>query len=127
MYGYTGKLLFVDLSADKIEVRDLKESDAKNFLGGPALGAKILYEEMPANVDPLSAESVIGFVSGPLNNTRALYGSRYTVVCKSPMSNTWNDANSGGDFGPYLKRAGYDAVFVRGKAKNPVYTCAHVP
>ena len=121
MYGYIGKLLFVDLSTGKIEVRDLKESDARNFVGGPALGAKILYEEMPANADPLGEESMIGFVGGPLNDTKALYGGRYTVVHKSPVSQTWNDANSGGAFGPFMKKAGFDAVFVKGIAKKPVY------
>ncbi|MCL1830255.1 MAG: hypothetical protein FWG21_02370 [Oscillospiraceae bacterium] len=121
MYGYTGKLLFVNLSDNSYEVRDLKESDAREYWGGQALGAKILYEEMAANVDPLGEDSVIGFVSGPLNNSTALFGGRYTVVCKSPMSNTWNDANSGGGFGPTMKQAGYDAVFVRGISEKPVY------
>ena len=121
MYGYNGKLLFVNLSDNSYEVRELKESDARDFWGGQALGAKIIYEEMKANVDPLSEDSVIGFVCGPLNNTSALFGGRYTVVCKSPMSHTWNDANSGGGFGATLKQAGYDAVFVRGIAEKPVY------
>jgi len=121
MYGYIGKMLFVNLTDNSFEVRELKESDARDFLGGQALGAKILYEEMKANVDPLGEESVVGFVSGPLNGATALFGGRYTVVCKSPMSNTWNDANSGGAFGPVMKQAGFDAVFVKGIAKNPVY------
>ena len=43
------------------------------------------------------------------------------VVCKSPTSGTWNDANSGGFFGPELKKAGYDAVFVTGASDTPVY------
>jgi len=121
MFGYMGKLLFIDLDTNKIEVRDLKESDARSFIGGPALGARILYEEMPANADPLGNDSMIGFVTGPMNNTHALYGGRYTVVNKSPVSGTWNDANSGGTFGSCLKKAGFDAVFVRGIAKTPVY------
>ena len=82
LYGYLGKLLFVDLSSKTWEVRELDEETVKNFVGGPALGAKILYEEMAAHTDVFSPESVIGFVSGPTNGTGPLMGGRYTVVSK---------------------------------------------
>lgn len=121
LYGYQGKLLFVNLSTGNIEIRPLKEEDARNFIGGPALGAKILYEEMPANADVFGEDSMVGFVTGPLNNNRALFGSRYTVVSKSPVTGGWNDANAGGYFGPMLKAAGFDAVFVNGISEKPVY------
>ena len=99
MYGYMGKLLFINLTTGKIEVEQLKKEDALNFLGGPGLGARILYERMPAHTDVFGEESMLGFVSGPLNNTGALFGGRYTVVSKSPVTGGWNDANSGGFFG----------------------------
>jgi aldehyde:ferredoxin oxidoreductase len=121
MYGYIGKLLFVDLSARTYETRPLDENIARNFLGGAGLGAKILYDEMPAKVDPFSADSILGFVSGTLNGTGAVMGGRYTVVSKSPVTGGWNDSNSGGFFGPMLRKSGYDAVFVRGVAEKPVY------
>ena len=121
MYGYIGKILFVNLSTNEFEVRDLAEQDARNFLGGPGLGAKILYDEMPANTDVFGEDSVIGYVTGPLNATKALFGGRYTVVCKSPVTGGWNDANSGGFFGPDLKKSGYDGIFVKGISEKPVY------
>ena len=65
--------------------------------------------------------SDLGFLTGPLTGTPALGGSRYTVVGKSPLTGGWGDANSGGDFGPYLKFAGYDALFFTGISKKPVY------
>ncbi len=121
MFGYTGKLLFVDLTSGKTEVRELDEATAKNFIGGPSLGAKILYDEMPAHADAFSEESMIGFVSGPTNGTGALLGGRYTVVSKSPVTGGWNDANSGGNFGPLLRKSGFDGVFVKGISDKPVY------
>ena len=121
MYGYMGKLLFIDLTDGSTEVRDLDEKDARNFVGGAGLGAKILYDEMPANTDVFGPDSIIGFVTGPMVGTNALYGGRYTVVCKSPVTNGWNDANSGGFFAPELKKTGYDAVFVKGLSEKPVY------
>ena len=121
MNGYIGKLLFVDLGDGTIEERPLDEAVARNFLGGPGLGAKILYDEMPAKTDVFAPESMIGFVSGSLNDTGAILAGRYTVVCKSPVTNGWNDANSGGMFGPMMRRSGYDAVFVKGISPKPVY------
>ena len=121
MNGYAGKLLFVNLSTKEIETRDLAPELARDFIGGPTLGAKILYDEMPANTPVFAEESVFGFVSGPANGMGAFIGGRYTVVCKSPVTNGWNDANSGGTFGPKMKKSGYDAVFVKGISETPVY------
>ena len=121
MFGYMGKLLFVDLTKGETTVEPLDEEMARQFMGGPGLGAKILYDRMPAHADVFGDESMIGFISGPLNNTNALFGGRYTVVSKSPVTGGWNDANSGGYFGQRLKQSGFDAIFVRGIAQNPVY------
>jgi len=121
MDGYMGKLLFIDLTTGKAGVEPLREEDARDFLGGPGLGAKILYERMPAHADVFGEESMLGFVSGPLNNTGALFGGRYTVVSKSPVTGGWNDANSGGFFGERLRKSGYDAIFVSGISPKPVY------
>lgn len=119
--GYAGKLLFVDLTKGSLEERPLTEEMAKNFIGGYGIGARLLYDMMKPGVDPLGPGNVLGFVSGPLNGTGALFGGRYTVVCKSPVTGGWNDANSGGFFGPEMKRAGYDGVFVSGASNKPVY------
>jgi aldehyde:ferredoxin oxidoreductase len=119
--GYAGKLLFVDLTNGAIDERPLSEEIAVKFIGGYGIGARILYEIMKKGADPLGPESVLGFVSGPLNATSALFGGRYTVVCKSPITGGWNDANSGGYFGPQLKKAGFDGVFVSGVSRKPSY------
>ena len=119
--GYTGKLLFVDLSNETFEEKPLTDEMADNFIGGYGIGAKVLYDAMKPGADPLGPDNVIGFTTGPLTGTGAMFSGRYTVVCKSPVTNAWNDANSGGYFGPELKKAGFDAVFISGAAKKPVY------
>ena len=119
--GYAGKLLFVDLTKGTFEERPLSEKLAKDFVGGYGIGARLLYSMMKPGIDPLGPDNVLGFISGPLNGTGALFGGRYTVVCKSPVTGGWNDANSGGAFGPELKKAGYDAVFLSGASDKPVY------
>jgi len=120
--GYMGKLLFVDLSKGDIKEEVPEERLYQDFMGGYGLGARVLYSRQPGGVDPLGPESIIGFVTGPLTGMRGMVmAPRFTVVGKSPLTGGWGDANSGGYFGPYLKFAGYDAVFFSGVSPKPVY------
>lgn len=121
MKGYAGQLLFVDLSTGEFEMRPLDEKIAHDFIGGYGIGAKILFNEMPAHADPLGPDSVLGFMTGTLNGSAGFMGGRYMVVNKSPVYQGWNDANSGGSFGPYMRQAGVDGIFIRGIADKPVY------
>jgi aldehyde:ferredoxin oxidoreductase len=121
LYGYAGKMLFVNLTDGKIEEKEVTKELAENFLGGYGFGAKILYEMMPAGADALGPDNILGLITGPVTATRAFFGGRYTIVHKSPVTGGWNDANSGGYFGPELKKAGYDALFVTGASEKPVY------
>ena len=120
--GYMGKLLFVNLSKDEIKEQIPDEKLFLDFMGGYGLGARILYSQQPGGVDPLGPGSTLGFVTGPLTGMRGMVmAPRFTVVGKSPLTGGWGDANSGGYFGPYLKFAGYDAVFFSGISDRPVY------
>ncbi len=119
--GYLGKILFVDLTTGKTSLETPGDSLYRDFFGGYGLGARIIFSRQKAKIDPLSPEAMLGFVTGTLTGTPSLFTSRYMVVGKSPLTGTWGDANSGGDFGPYLKFSGYDAVFIGGASAKPVY------
>lgn len=119
--GYTGRILFVDLSIGKIWEENPGESLYRDFFGGYGIGARIIFSRQKAKTEPLASEAMLGFVAGVLTGTRSLFASRYVVVGKSPLTGTWGDANSGGDFGPHLKFSGYDAVFFSGTSPEPVY------
>lgn len=121
MYGYNGKVLMVDLTNKSFEIQDLNPEWAYTYMGGATLGARFLFDLMPAKTPVFAPESILGFVSSPLNNTKALVGARWTVVSKSPVTGGFNDANCGGSFGPALRKTGYDAIFFKGIADNPVY------
>jgi aldehyde:ferredoxin oxidoreductase len=119
--GYMGKILWVDLTRGKIKEEALDEKICRDYVGGYGIGARILFSRQKAKVDPLGPENTLGFMTGPLTGTQALGGSRYAVVAKSPLTGTWGDANSGGNFGPSLKFAGFDGVFFTGQSSRPVY------
>ena len=121
MYGYNGKILIIDLTTKTYDVEDLNMEWAKLFIGGASLGGRYLFELMPPKTDAFAPESVIGFISGPTNGTKALLGARITIVSKSPVTDGWNDSSCGGSFGPHMRKSGYDAVFFKGKSENPVY------
>lgn len=119
--GYVGKIGFVNLSNGEIREQEMDEKMAREYIGGHGLGARILFEMQKGGVDPLGPENILGFVTGPLTGTPVPTGGRYAVVCKSPLTGGWGDANSGGFFGPELKFAGWDAIFVSGIAPRPSY------
>lgn len=119
--GYMGKVLFVDLTNGDIREEALDEKLCRHFIGGYGIGARIIYSQQRPGVDPLGPENMLGFVTGPLTGVPGVFGSRYVVVSKSPLTGVWGDANGGGDFGPFLKFAGYDAVFFTGASDKPVY------
>ena len=119
--GYMGKTLDVDLTSGRLRDLPTDEGMSRELIGGYGTGSRILYEMMKPGIDPLGPDNVLGFFTGPFTGTPALSGSRYVVVCKSPLTDTWGDANSGGTWGPALKFAGYDGVIARGKAPKPCY------
>jgi aldehyde:ferredoxin oxidoreductase len=121
MKGYSGRILFVNLSSGKMKEESFPESLYRDFIGGVGLAARILYERMKPGVDPMGPDNMLGFMTGPLSATQAPLAAKHIVVTKSPLTNTWGEANSGGFFGGELKQAGFDAVFFSGAAKKPVY------
>jgi aldehyde:ferredoxin oxidoreductase len=119
--GYMGKILWVNLTTGKIEEELIEHGFDRQFIGGYGFGARTLLSRQKPGVDPLGPDNILGFLTGPLTGTPAIGGARYTVVAKSPLTGGWGDANSGGYFGPALRFAGFDGVFVTGRAEKPTY------
>ncbi len=123
--GYAGQYLRVNLSSGDIRKLPLPEAWAENFLGGNGMGVKILWDEVPPEVDPLGPENVLVVATGPLCGSPIPNSGRMEFVAKSPLTGIYGDSNAGGQFGPELKYAGYDLVLFEGKAKKPVYLFIH--
>ncbi|MHA1652347.1 MAG: aldehyde ferredoxin oxidoreductase family protein [Candidatus Helarchaeota archaeon] len=120
-YGYMGKILRVNLSAGSFKIEDLDEEFARSYIGGSGFGTRFLYDEVPAETDPLSEANKIFFFTGPLVGTPAPSSGRFMVTSKSPLTGIFGEANCGGNWGPMLKAAGFDGVICEGKAEKPTY------
>ena len=119
--GITGKILWVNLSTGTHEVLEPEQDLYHTYLGGYGIGVRLIYDKQKPGLAPLAPENILGFATGALTGTPAISSSRYTVMGKSPLTGTWGDANSGGFFGPALKRAGFDGVFFQGASSSWVY------
>ena len=120
-FGYTGKILWVNLSEARYWEEDLPDSVYEQYLGGSGLAAYILYREIPPGIDALGAENVLAFVPGLLTNSGTFFSGRWMAAAKSPLTGTWGEANCGGNLAPAIKRAGYDGIFFKGSSPHQVF------
>lgn len=116
MFGYTGRILKVDLSSGAITTEDTDSSLIENYLGGRGLGVAIVSDTIKA--DPYSEEMPIVFCTGPLVGTGAPSSGRTSVVSRSPLSGTVFDCSVGGRFATTLKRCGFDALYIKGISRQ---------
>src|SRR5215831_16248002 len=118
--GFHGRVLFVDLGARTHRVEAIDASVYKAFLGGYGLGAWLMWKHFPPRTDPLAPEACFALCSGLLTGLKTPFSGRIQIVGKSPLTGTWADSNSGGSVASQLRRAGYDALLVTGRASEPV-------
>lgn len=119
--GYMGKYLRVDLTTSAFSEVELESGFVRNFIGGTGFGAKILYDELSKDTDPLSPENKLVIATGPSTGTGYPASGRFSVMAKSPLTGIWGEANSGGFFGPEFKQTGYDMLVISGRAPKPSY------
>ena len=121
MKGICGRLLDVDLTTGTTKDMAISEDLFQKYLGGRGLGARLLYDLVPAKTDPLSPENVMLFMTGPLTGSHVTGSSKFVVVTKSPLTNGWCDSYSSGRISVELKKVGYDGMVIRGKSNHPCY------
>ena len=119
--GYAGKQLRILLDNRSYKVEKIDTHVLKDYLGGVGYSVKILYEELDKGIDPLSSDNKIIFATGPLTSYRVPGGGSIEVCFKSPLTKAWGEARCGGNFGPDMKKAGYDFLIIEDKAIEPVY------
>lgn len=123
MHGFMGKILIVDLTSQTSRVLERSDAFYKQYLGGAFLAAR-LFEEAVGGLDRLTffdAGNPIVFATGPLAGTSICGTTRVNIVSLSPEATGIFTSQGGGEFGPDIKRAGYDALVISGESTDPVY------
>jgi aldehyde:ferredoxin oxidoreductase len=114
-------ILKINLSTGAFGRFSIPQHWERQFLGGASLAARLLYEVMTRDLDPLSPQAPLLFLNGPLTGTAGPAVGRFVICGKSPSTRLWGESNCGGFWGPELRMAGFDGIWIEGRAPEPVY------
>jgi len=131
LFGYNGKVVFIDLSSQTYKIKDLDLQIAREYLGGTGLSAKLTYDLLSdedyeiLRKDPFYEKNPLIFATGPITGTIRPSSGRYSVTGISPLTRIWGEGTSGGFFCISLRNSGFDAIIITGKSKEPIYLYIH--
>lgn len=114
-------ILKIDLSQGRTALLEVPSAWREQFLGGASLAARLLYSSLTADLDPFSPQAPLLFLTGPLTGTAGPTVGRFVVCGKGAATGLWAESNCGGFWGPELRFAGYDGIWIEGRAEEPVY------
>ena len=119
------RLLAVDLTSGKTETRIVDPVYARQYIGGSGLAVRLLWDSLSPAREPLDPASPLMWSTGPLTGTGSPTTGRFTICGRSPQTGLWGESNIGGFVGPELRFAGFDGVWITGRAAKPVYLWIH--
>ncbi len=115
------KILVVDLTAKTHRDEEIDQDLARDYIGGSGLAARLLYERITPDTDPLGPGNPLLFLAGPMVGSSMPAAGRCSVSARSPLTGLWGESNTGGFLGPEMRFAGYDGVLLQGAADNPCW------
>lgn len=121
MYGYSGRILIVDLTSKETKIEDIPEGLCRKFIGGNGFSINLLYKYQKPNVDPLSPDNVLVFAVGPFSGTLVPTNAKYVIQAKSPLTGFQGKSIGSSFWSLAFRRAGYDALLIKGRAEKPTY------
>ena len=119
------KLLIVDLTSGDIHEEAIDPAYARDYIGGSGLAARMLWNSLDPQRDPLDPASPLVWMTGPLTGTGGPTNGRSSICARSPQTGLWGESNIGGFVGSELRYAGYDGLLITGRANAPVYLWIH--
>lgn len=119
MYGWTGHILRVNLTDKTFKKESFSQEFAEKWVGGRGFAVKILFDELAPGIDPLGPENKLIVALGPIAGIPAPNTGKAVVAAKSPLTGFYGDGNIGTRVAEQLRKAGYDALIVEGKASGP--------
>jgi aldehyde:ferredoxin oxidoreductase len=114
-------ILKIDLTTGATEEYRIPDAWEKDFLGGASLAARLLYDVLSPELDALSPDAPLLFMNGPLSGTAGPTVGRFVICGKGPATGLWAESHCGGFWGPELRFAGFDGLWITGRAGEPVY------
>lgn len=125
IHGYAGRILRVDLSGRNFSDLQPDEATWRKYVGGTALGARLLYDTVPPGVAWDDPGNRVVLMTGPLAGTSVAGGGTFSVVFKGPMTNLAGATQANGFLGAYLKFSGFDGLILEGASPDWVYLYVH--
>ena len=116
--GYMGKVMLVDLSTETVSEYPWSDEQRELYLGGKIMAARILCDHLTGKETAFSEENWVVISTGPLTGTGAPSSARFNISALSPQTGILASSNCGGSFGFHLKKAGYDALILKGKCRG---------
>jgi aldehyde:ferredoxin oxidoreductase len=120
-FGYTGNILDIDLTENKVSVINEDVRDLKRFIGGFGMNCKLFADRFKPLTDPFSSKNFIIFGTGSLVGTIAPGSSRTVAISKFPATGAVANSCGSMSFAFNLKQAGFDHIIIAGKSEKPVY------
>ena len=114
-------LLVIDIAEKSFQVEQIDPELAREYIGGSGLAARLLYDRMKLDTDPLGPENPLLFLAGPLVGTSMPSAGRMAVCARSPLTGFWGESNTGGFIGPEMRFAGFDGVLINRKSDQPCW------
>jgi aldehyde:ferredoxin oxidoreductase len=118
-------LLTIDLTTGLTGSFEVPPAWQADYLGGASLAARLLYDHVNLDLEPLSPQAPLLFMTGPLTGTAGPSVGRFVVCARSPATRLWGESNCGGFWGPELRKTGFDGIWITGRASSPVYLWIH--
>ncbi|MFX0200836.1 MAG: aldehyde ferredoxin oxidoreductase family protein, partial [Candidatus Hodarchaeota archaeon] len=119
--GYIEKLARIELTKQKVKVENISPAFAVRYIGGSGWGARLVWDEIPAHIDPVGPENKLLIAAGPFNGIAFPTAGKTNFSAISPLTGIYGDTNMGGHFSVELKQAGFDCLILEGAAEKPVY------
>lgn len=116
--GYMGKVLFVDLTKKTYSEFPWTDEDRKRTIGGKIMAADILLQHIKPGMKAFDEDNWLVITTGPLTRCKTPSSTRFNISTVSPLTGILTSSNCGGPFGRRLKKAGWDAMIVTGRASE---------
>ena len=116
--GYMGKVMLVDLTTETVTEYPWSDKQRELYLGGKIMAARILCDHLTGKETAFSEENWVVISTGPLTGTGAPSSARFNISALSPQTGILASSNCGGSFGFHLKKAGFDALILKGKCNG---------